>query len=179
MPTMSVHDIPDLSDNHDRFLDPSSEGHDIDDNVRHVAATQIDFAMRGTNFQFVQEEIVDHSEAQGTSGSSDPRRLSPTMIVDFSSPSGELSSESLAHNYPSSPHGHAEGTAHPGLNAATQTSQRRERKKEKDKTRKRNQRSRKAQDEQRICDLLEIRLKPKNTLAHRSECLCIHRRLEY
>ena len=178
MPTMSVHDIPDLSDNHDRFLDPSSEGHDIDDNVRHVAATQIDFAMRGTNFQFVQEEIVDHSEVQGAPGPSDPLRLLSTMIVDVSSPpSGELSSESVAHNYPSSPHGHA-GTAQ-GLNALAQASQRRERKKDKDKTRKRNQRSRKAQDEESICDLLEIPLKPKNTLAHRSEYLCIYPRLEY
>jgi hypothetical protein len=31
----------------------------------------------------------------------------------------------------------------------------------------------------RICELLEIDLMPENTRAQRSECLCIHPRLEY
>ncbi len=125
-------DIPDLSDNHGRFLHPPSEGYAIDNNVRHVANTQIDFAIgiKGTKFQSVQEEIVDQLEAQGAPGSSDPPGLSRTTIVDVSLPSGDLSSQSLAHNnYPSSPHGHAEGAAHTGPNVATQTSQRREQKK--------------------------------------------------
>jgi hypothetical protein len=70
-----------------------------------------------------------------------------------------------------------------GQNAATQAAQRREQKarekKEKDKVNKRGHRSRNAQDFERICALLDIPLKPKNRLAHRSECLCIHPRLEY
>jgi hypothetical protein len=70
-----------------------------------------------------------------------------------------------------------------GQNATTQASQRREQKvqekKEKDRVNKRGHRSRNAKDFERICALLDISLKPKNRLAHRSECLCIHPRLEY
>jgi len=43
-------------------------------------------------------------------------------------------------------------------------------KKERDKTRKRNERSDNSQYYARICELLEIPLLPKNTLASRSEC---------
>ena len=43
-------------------------------------------------------------------------------------------------------------------------------KKERDKTRKRNERSDNSQYNARICELLEIPLLPKNTLASRSEC---------
>ena len=50
------------------------------------------------------------------------------------------------------------------------------RKKEKDKERKRFDRYEDEQDHEKICDLLNIKLKPKNKLAHRSECLCIHPR---
>ena len=47
-------------------------------------------------------------------------------------------------------------------------------KKERDKNRKRVERSDTTQDYERIYRLLDISLKPKNTLAHRSEWLCIH-----
>jgi hypothetical protein len=61
------------------------------------------------------------------------------------------------------------------------------RKKEQDKARKREQdkarkwvdRDNDEQDYGEICDLLNIELKPKNKLARRSECLCIHPRLRY
>ena len=43
-------------------------------------------------------------------------------------------------------------------------------KKERDKIRKRNERSDISQYQERICELLDIPLLPKNTLASRSEC---------
>ena len=68
-------------------------------------------------------------------------------------------------------------------NAPTQAAQRREQKarekKAKDKINKQGHRSRNAEDNESICALLDIPLKPKNRLAHRSECLCIRPRPEY
>ena len=48
------------------------------------------------------------------------------------------------------------------------------RKREQDKARKRFDRGNDNQDYEKICDLLNIKLKPKNKLAHRSECLYIY-----
>jgi hypothetical protein len=47
-------------------------------------------------------------------------------------------------------------------------------KRERDKNRKRDERSNIAQDNEKICELLDVPLTPKNTLANRSECQCIH-----
>jgi DNA repair ATPase RecN len=47
-------------------------------------------------------------------------------------------------------------------------------KKERDKARKRTERHKDAQDYARICELLEISLTPRSSLAHRSECLYFH-----
>jgi len=46
-------------------------------------------------------------------------------------------------------------------------------KKERDKNRKRVERSDKTRDNEKICELLDISLIPKKTLANRSECLCV------
>lgn len=46
-------------------------------------------------------------------------------------------------------------------------------KKERDKIRKRNERSTNSQDFASVCGLLDISLLPKNSLANRSECLCV------
>ena len=48
-----------------------------------------------------------------------------------------------------------------------------ERKKERDKLRKSKERSINLEDYKKICKLLDILLKPQNTLANRSECLCV------
>ena len=53
------------------------------------------------------------------------------------------------------------------------------RKREQDKIRKRVDRDSDEQDYGEICDLLNIKLKPKNKLAHRSEYLYIHPRRRY
>ena len=53
------------------------------------------------------------------------------------------------------------------------------RKKELDMERKRADRYEDEQDHEKICKLLNIELKPKNKLAHRSECLCSHPRRMY
>jgi hypothetical protein len=46
-------------------------------------------------------------------------------------------------------------------------------KKERDKRRKRAERSNNSKVYAKICELLDIDLGPKNTLANRSECLCV------
>ena len=51
-----------------------------------------------------------------------------------------------------------------------------QRKKELDKARKQAERDSSAEDYEKICDLLKIAMTPKNTLSHRSACLCIHPR---
>ena len=49
-----------------------------------------------------------------------------------------------------------------------------QRKRELDKARKQAERDNSAEDYEKICELLKIAMTPKNTLAHRSECLCIY-----
>ena len=61
----------------------------------------------------------------------------------------------------------------------TKKEQDKARKREQDKARKRVDRDNDEQDYKEICDLLNINLKPKNKLAHRSECSCIHPRWRY
>lgn len=50
----------------------------------------------------------------------------------------------------------------------------RQKKKERDRERKRTERSNTSQDYEKICELLNVPLNPKKTLASRSECLCVH-----
>jgi hypothetical protein len=185
--------FPGLPHNHDQYLDPSSEGHY--DDTHHDAPLQTHYAAGwgGTNSQNVQEERVDHYEAQGASCSSDPPGPSSTTNSDISSSLfGALYSQSGAQDeYPHatlSPNENAEVAAQSpvvtqGQSASTQASQRRvqkaREKREKDRTRKRTQRSRSMEDYEKICNLLKIPLKPRNTIAHRSECLCIHSRRKY
>ena len=84
------------------------------------------------------------------------------------------------------PHGQVEGTtpssvvtSGKGQNVTIQeVSRQRERKaeekRERDKERKKIERSSDKRTYKRICELLEISLAPRNTLADRSEFLCIH-----
>jgi hypothetical protein len=116
------------------------------------------------------------------------------MTVNLSSPLTGLSSQSgVQDDYPRAPsfRGQMEGAAQSHLvaqehNATTQEPSRRrvseqkiQEKRRKDKERKSKYRVDGKQAYARICELLEIDLMPENTRAQRSECLCIHRRLEY
>jgi hypothetical protein len=146
---------------------------------------------RGPSLQIEQGTIMDHLGPQGALFSSAPQgSLSQMTIGPAFSPSDELYLQSTMQDYlphvRSLPSGQVQGAAQNhvvthGQNATTQAAQRHEQKarekKEKDRVNKRGHRSRNAQDLERICDLLDIPLKPKNRLAHRSECLCIHPRL--
>ena len=136
---------------------------------------------------------MDHLGPQGALFSSASQGSSSQMTIGPAiSPSDELYSQSRVQDYSpyvrSFPPGQVQDAAQShvvthGQNAATPAAQRREQKvrekKEKDRVNKQNHRSRNAQDFESICALLDIPLKPKNTLAHRSECLCIRPRLEY
>ncbi|KAF8495791.1 hypothetical protein F5888DRAFT_541104 [Russula emetica] len=173
--------FPGLPHTHDQYLDPPSEGHY--DDTHHDAPLQAHHAARwgGTNSQNVLEERVDHLEFRGASCSSDPPGPSSTTNADTSfSPFGALCSQSGAQDhYPHatlSPHEHAEVAAQSpvvtqGQSATSQASQQRAQKarekREKDRARKRTQRFMSAQDHENICNLLNIPLKPKNTVAHR------------
>jgi hypothetical protein len=132
---------------------------------------------------------MNHLGPRGALFSNAPQRSTPQTIDPAFLPSGELLSMvqdflPYATSFP----GQAQDAAQSHVmthepNAATQASQLREQKaqekKNKDKLNKRDHRSRNAEDFQRICALLNISLKPKNWLAHRSKCLCIQPRLEY
>ena len=65
-----------------------------------------------------------------------------------------------------------------GQNVTAQEASSRERKEQgkraKDKERKKAERSNDKRAYERICEVLEISLTPRNTLADRSECLCLH-----
>jgi hypothetical protein len=136
---------------------------------------------------------MGHLGPQGAVFSSAPQGSSSQMTIGPAfSPSDQLDLQSgVQDDLPyveSFPPGQVQDAAQShvvthGQNAATQVAQQREQKarekKEKDRVNKRNHRSRNAQDFESICALLEIPLKPKNRLAHRSECLCIHPRPQY
>jgi hypothetical protein len=132
---------------------------------------------------------MDRLGPQGAVFSSAPQGSLSQMTIDPAfSPSDELYSQSMVQDHLPFPSGQVQDAAQSnvvthGQNATTQAAQRREQKarekKEKDKVNKRGHRSRNDQDNERICNLLEIPLKPKNRLAHRSECLCIRPPLEY
>jgi hypothetical protein len=182
--------FPGLPHTRDQYQDPSYERQC--DDTHYDAPLQAQYAAGpgGANSQNVQEEREGHLGAQGASCSSNlPRPSLTTNTNTSSSLFGALSSQSGAQeDYPHatlSPYEHAEvATQSPvvtkGQSAITQASQWRfqkaQEKREKDKARKRTQRSSSAQDYEKICNLLKIPLKPKNTIAHRSECLCIHPR---
>ena len=160
---------------------------------------------KDTDHQLEQEEIENHnpSSPRDIYGVSMPPELSSHTM--FAGTSSSLSVESytqsgMEDNYAdlaSFPCGQVEGitenlSAIQGQIAMTDEAsfsrerkvQRKKvtgkaRKKELDKERKRADRCEDEQDHEKICDLLNIKLKPKNKLAHRSECLCIHPRRKY
>ena len=126
---------------------------------------------------------MDHLGPQGALFSSDSQGSSSQMNIGPAfSPSDELCSQDYLPYVGSLPPGQVQDAAQShvmthGQNATTQAAQRREQKarekKEKDRVNKRGHRSRNAQDFESICALLDIPLKPKNRVAHRSECLGI------
>jgi hypothetical protein len=136
---------------------------------------------------------MDHLGPRGAHFSPASQGTSSQMSIGPAfSPSDELCSQSRVQDYlphvRSLPPGQVQDAVQSdvmthGQNATTQAAQRREQKarekKEKDRVNKRGHRSRNAEDFERICALLDIPLKPKNRLAHRSECFCIRPRLEY
>jgi hypothetical protein len=135
---------------------------------------------------------MNHLDPQGALFSSAPQGSSSQTIDPAFSSSGELYSPSGGRDilpYATSfPPGQVQDAAQSnvvthGPNVSTQASQLREQKarekKKKDKLNKRDHRSRNAQDFERICALLQIPLKPKNWLAHRSKSLCIQPCPEY
>jgi hypothetical protein len=135
---------------------------------------------------------MDHFGSHRVSCSSDPlRSLSAMTVNNPSSPLTELHSQSGYPYATSSLLGQVEGTAQSHLvaqehNVTTQEASRRrasegriQEKRRKDKERKFQNRIGGKQAYTRICELLEIDFMPENTRAQRSECLCIHPRLEY
>lgn len=158
---------------------------------------------RGEDRQLEQEEIANHNTLSSQNiypygvpvlPSSAPPESSSTMIAGSST---SLSAES--YTQPGVQDGYADLTSFPlgqvgntsGDFVATQgqiataqeasfsRARRIERKKEMDKARKRVDRSNDDQDYERICELLNISLRPKKTRAHRSECLWIHPHRRY
>ncbi len=102
-------------------------------------------------------------------GPSGPTRLPSTIIpgylplhVDSHSPTGV---HTEPYGDPGTESAHAESVSA----ASTKPS-----KKRKDMLRKRDQRADDRNHFAKICALLDIQLNPKNTLARRSECLCIN-----
>ena len=145
----------------------------------------------GPSRQIVPGERMNHLGFGGALFPSAAQGSPSQMIEPAFSPSGELYSPSMAQDFLPYATSFSSGQAQNaqshvmthGPNATTQASQLHEQKaqekKEKDKLNKRDHRSRNAEDFKSICALLRIPLKPKNWLAHRSECLCIQPRLEY
>lgn len=184
---------------HDPVPDPSIGNHLNDINPLYAAPVQSYYAAcwEGTNPQIGQGEIADHSRAdygpplqpqdsQGPSGPPDPPGPPFTTIVDALSselepPSRVKDDYFCAISSSGQVEGPTESVAIQVQNSTTQeASFRREQKvqvkKEKDKERKRRERSKDERAYTRICQLLDIKLRPRSTLADRSECfgLCIH-----
>ena len=137
---------------------------------------------------------MNHSGPQGAFFSTAPQVSSSQAIDPAFSPSGDLYSPSRVQNLPPYATSFARGQVQDAAqshvvthapNATTQAPQLREQKaqekKAKDKLNKRDHRARNAQDFQSICALLQIPLKPKNWLPHRSKssCQCIQPYPEY
>lgn len=181
----------DLSHAHDRVLDSFFDGHLIDDDTRHLAPIQAHRAAGwgSINLRTVQEGTVDHLEARGASGS-DTSGSSSMMVADTSSSlsdDGFYSQYWAPDDYPcttSSSRGQVGAAQNhvvtQGHDAAKQEALRRHEQKTREK--REGDRRRKAADRAgddraypRVCELLAIKLDPKNTLSQRSECLCIHR----
>jgi hypothetical protein len=187
---------------YDQFPDLSFSTDPNDADTPHAASTQYTYpaSWRGANRRMEQTETENHNplsshrDIYGACGVYAPPESSYMMNAGTSS---SLSPESYTEpgeqddyaDATSFPPGQVEGAALnlvaiQGQNATTQeASSQRERKviekRERDKARKKIERNKDAQDYAGICELLEIRLTPRNTLAHRSECLCIHPRQRY
>jgi hypothetical protein len=160
----------------------------MDNDTRYLARMQAHLAAGwgGTNFQ---DGTADHLEARRASGSG-PSGSSSTMIADTSS---SLSDDSdgfypqygVQDNYPhatSFAHGQVEGVAQShavpqGPDAAKQEALRRrqQKKKENDSERKKSDRAADDRAYSRVCQMLAVKLGPKNTRSQRSEYSCIHR----
>jgi hypothetical protein len=134
----------------------------------------------------VQEVRLDHLEAQGSSCPSDPPGSSRTNAGTSSSLFGALCSQPVVHDdFPHVTLSHEYAEVAPqrtavtqGQSATTQAAQRRrqkaQEKREKDRIRKAADRASDDQAYSRVCQLLAVKLGPKNTRSKRSECLYIH-----
>ena len=155
----------------------------MDNDTRYRASMQAHFAAGwgSTNFQ---DGTVDRLEAQRASGF-EPSGSSSRMIANSSSSLSDDSDGSypqygVQDDYPhatSSSHGQVEGVSQnhavaQGLDAKQEA---REKKKEKDRLRKEAERAADERAYSRVCQMLAVKLDPKNTRSERSECLCIHR----
>ncbi|KAI0271800.1 hypothetical protein BGY98DRAFT_199323 [Russula aff. rugulosa BPL654] len=159
--------------------DPSSEGHY--DDTHHDTPLQTCYAAgwAGTNSQNVQEVRLDHLEAQGSSCPSDPPGSSRTNAGTSSSLFGALCSQPVAHDdfpHVTLSHEYAEVATQrtavtQGQSATTQAAQRRrqkaQEKREKDRIRKAADRASDDQAYSRVCQLLAVKLGPKNTRSKR------------
>jgi hypothetical protein len=177
----------DISRTHNQVLNPFSEGRLIDNDTRHLASIQAHRAAGWgiTNFRTVQEGTTDYLEAHGASGFGTPGSSSVTIAETSSSLSddGFYSQYGVRDDYPhatSSSRGQVEGVAQSdvvtqGQDATQQEAIRRREQKTREKRDgdKRRKRADRAGDDQaysRVCNLLAIKLDPKNTLSQRSEC---------
>ena len=166
----------------EQFPDLSSPTDPNDADVLYAASTQ--FYPAGASRQMEQAEIENqnHLSHQDMYGVSCPPEPSSTVNSGiFSSPSAESYMQSKVQDYYATSFRHeqmASTTLSPvvtqGQNATTQEvsgqrGRKDEKKREKDRTRKQAERYNNKRDYAKICKLLEISVKPDNTLAHRSE----------
>ena len=167
-----------------------------DADALHTASTQYPYpaSLRGTNLQMTQAEIENHHppsplrDIYETSGvSASPESSSAMIAGTSSSSSAELYAQSgMQDDYvgaKSFPHEQVDGTTRSlaatqrqstTMQKALRKRQQKQRKRVRDMERKREQRSDDDQYFAMICELLDIKLSPKNTLVRRSEYLCFH-----
>ena len=167
-----------------------------DADALHTASTLYPYpaSLRGTNLQMTQAEIENHHppsplrDIYETSGvSASPESSSAMIAGTSSSSSAELYAQSgMQDDYvgaKSFPHEQVNGTTRSlavtqrqstTMQKALRKRQQKQRKRVRDMERKREQRSDDDQYFAMICELLDIKLSPKNTLVRRSEYLCFH-----
>lgn len=199
---MSASVLPGSSLTCDQFPDLSVPTDPNNADTLHAASTQYSntAGWRGAYQQMEQTEIANHNPLSSYQDIYRAFGASAVPESPYMMDTG-ISSTLPAESYPESglQDGYADASSFlpgqveastlnlvttQGQNATAQeASSQRERKilekRERDKAKKKIDRDNDAVAYARICELLKISLAPRNTLANRSECLCIHSRRRY
>lgn len=179
----------------DQFPDLSVPTDPNNADTLHAASTQYSnpTSWRGTNRQMGQTEIENHNplsshqDVYGGSGVSAALESSYTIDASSSLPADSYPKSGAQDDHADATllfPGQVEGVAPnlveiQGQEASLQRERKFIEKRERDKARKKIERRKDADDYARICEVLDISLTPRSTLAHRSEFLCIHSRRRY